>query len=53
VAQNPDFPALAAACGATGLRAASPAALTHAVRAALEGCGPTLIEAPESEFLAG
>jgi 5-guanidino-2-oxopentanoate decarboxylase len=53
VAQNPDFTALATACGATGLRAASPAALTHAVRAALERRGPTLIEASESEFLTG
>jgi 5-guanidino-2-oxopentanoate decarboxylase len=49
-AQNPDFAALAAACGATGLRVASPAALTQAVRAALERGGPTLIEARESEF---
>jgi thiamine pyrophosphate-dependent acetolactate synthase large subunit-like protein len=53
VAQNPDFPALAAACGATGLRVTGPAALTQAVHAALERSGPTLIEARESEFLAG
>ncbi len=53
VAQNPDFVALAAACGATGLRVASPAALTQAVRAALERRGPTLIEAHENAFLAG
>ncbi|HSY09040.1 MAG TPA: 5-guanidino-2-oxopentanoate decarboxylase [Steroidobacteraceae bacterium] len=50
VARNPDFPALAAACGAHGIQVASPAALTEAVRSALQRPGPTLIEALASEF---
>jgi 5-guanidino-2-oxopentanoate decarboxylase len=52
-ARNPDFLALAAACSASSVQVASPAALTQAVRAALVRRGPTLIEALESEFLAG
>jgi thiamine pyrophosphate-dependent acetolactate synthase large subunit-like protein len=53
VAQNPDFPALAAACGASGVQVATPAALTQAVHAALRRRGPTLIEVLASEFRAG
>jgi thiamine pyrophosphate-dependent acetolactate synthase large subunit-like protein len=52
-ARNPNFLALAKACGASGVQVASPAALAHAVGAALARRGPTLIEALESEFLAG
>lgn len=51
VARNPNFPALAVACGASGVQVASPAALAQAVRTALKRRGPTLIEALESEFL--
>jgi 5-guanidino-2-oxopentanoate decarboxylase len=51
VARNPDFPALAAAFGAFGTRVTSPAALTQAVRTALERRGPTLIEVLASDFL--
>jgi 5-guanidino-2-oxopentanoate decarboxylase len=50
VARNPNFPALAAACGAHGIQVASPAALAQALREALQRRGPTLIEALESEF---
>jgi 5-guanidino-2-oxopentanoate decarboxylase len=53
VAQNPNFPALAAACGASGVQVASPAALTQAVRTAFERRGPTLIEALAGEFPGG
>jgi thiamine pyrophosphate-dependent acetolactate synthase large subunit-like protein len=52
-ARNPDFLALAAACGASGVQAANPAALAQALHAALRRRGPTLIEVPASEFLAG
>lgn len=51
-ARNPDFMALAAACGAHGVRVANAQTLAQAVRAALGRPGPTLIEAPEREFLA-
>ena len=51
VARNPDFVALAAACGASGAQVRSPAALAQQLRAALTRRGPTLIEAPESAFL--
>ena len=51
VARNPDFPALAAACGACGTQVTSPAALTQAVRMALKRRGPTLIEVVASDFL--
>ena len=50
VARNPNFPALAAACGAHGIQVANPAALTQALREALQRRGPTLIEALASEF---
>ena len=52
-ARNPNFLALAGACGAYGVQVANAAALAEAVRAALSRRGPTLIEALESEFLAG
>jgi len=52
-ARNPDFQSLAHACGARGMQVTGPQQLTQAVRAALERSGPTLIEALESEFLAG
>jgi pyruvate dehydrogenase (quinone) len=44
VGRNPDFVALAEACGAAGCRVQEPAALTAALRAALDRGGPTLIE---------
>jgi 5-guanidino-2-oxopentanoate decarboxylase len=53
VARNPNFPALAAACGANGTQVASPAALTQAVRAALGRRGPTLIEVLAGAFPEG
>jgi 5-guanidino-2-oxopentanoate decarboxylase len=52
-ARNPNFLVLAGACGAYGVQVANPAELFEAVRAALSRRGPTLIEALESEFLAG
>jgi 5-guanidino-2-oxopentanoate decarboxylase len=51
-ARNPNFTALADACGAHGVQVANAAALFEAVRAALKRRGPTLIEALASEFLA-
>jgi 5-guanidino-2-oxopentanoate decarboxylase len=50
IARNPDFVALAAACGATGLRVHGAAPLEAAVRVALETPGPTLIEAVAADF---
>jgi 5-guanidino-2-oxopentanoate decarboxylase len=47
-ARNPNFLAFAKACGAAGVQVAGPAALEHAVRAALQHRRPTLIEALES-----
>jgi len=49
-ARNPDFPALAAACGAAGAQVRGPEALTTALRAALRGPGPTLLEARDTDF---
>ena len=48
--RNPDFQALAAACGAAGCRVRGPEALTQGVRAALEARGPTLLEARATDF---
>jgi thiamine pyrophosphate-dependent acetolactate synthase large subunit-like protein len=48
--RNPDFPALAAACGAAGARVRGPQALTEALRAALRAPGPTLLEARDTDF---
>jgi 5-guanidino-2-oxopentanoate decarboxylase len=48
--RNPDFVALAGACGAQGLRVHEAAALTEALRAALERRGPTLLEVVAADF---
>src|SRR5262249_2643507 len=45
VARNPDFVALAEACGAAAQRVHGPDQLAAAVRAALARPGPTLVEA--------
>ena len=50
VARNPDFVALAGACGATGVRVHEAAALAEALRAALARPGPTLVEAVAEDF---
>ena len=50
VARNPDFVALARACGAGAVRARDAAHLTEAVRGALDAAGPTLIEVPAANF---
>jgi 5-guanidino-2-oxopentanoate decarboxylase len=50
IAQNPDFVALARACGALAVRARGAAQLTEAVRGALAASGPTLIEVPAEDF---
>ena len=50
VGRNPDFVALAAACGAAGVQVRSPAALTQALRTSLSRSGPTLIEAVAADF---
>jgi 5-guanidino-2-oxopentanoate decarboxylase len=49
-ALNPDFVALAHACGAFGLRVPSGAALTQALTAALARPGPTLLEVDSADF---
>lgn len=48
--RNPDFVALAAACGATGVRVRGAEALSQATRAALTRSGPTLVEAVAADF---
>src|SRR5260370_14423473 len=50
IARNPDFVALATACGAESYREHDPAALTDAIRTALNHAGPPLIEAIASDF---
>jgi 5-guanidino-2-oxopentanoate decarboxylase len=50
IGRNPDFVALARACGAEGYRVHDPAALTEAIHGALAHAGPTLIEAVASSF---
>ncbi len=50
IARNPDFVALAHACGAEGYRVHGPAALTEALRTALSHAGPTLIEVMAASF---
>ena len=50
VARNPDFQALAGACGVRSLRAPDAAQLTLAVRTAIDADGPTLIEITEADF---
>jgi len=52
VARNPDFVALARACGAAGERVRDPVALTATVRAALVRPGPTLVEVVAADFSA-
>jgi thiamine pyrophosphate-dependent acetolactate synthase large subunit-like protein len=51
VALNPDFPAVARAFGADGVRASGPPALAEAIQQALARKGPTLIEAVEADFV--
>jgi len=48
--RNPDFVALAAACGARGRRLQGAAALTEELAAALRAPGPTLLEARDTDF---
>ena len=50
VARNPDFVALARACGAGAVRASNASRLTEAVRDALDTPGPTVIEVPAGDF---
>jgi 5-guanidino-2-oxopentanoate decarboxylase len=50
VGRNPDFAALASACGAAGVRVHNGGELTHAVRTALGRSGPTLVEAVAGDF---
>jgi 5-guanidino-2-oxopentanoate decarboxylase len=50
VARNPDFVALARACGAGAARANNASQLTEAVHGALHASGPTLIEVPAADF---
>jgi 5-guanidino-2-oxopentanoate decarboxylase len=53
VGRNPDFVALAHACGARGCRVHDAAALTGAIRTALSHPGPTVIEVVASSFEGG
>jgi 5-guanidino-2-oxopentanoate decarboxylase len=50
IARNPDFVALAHACGAEGYRVRHAAGLTDAIRTALNHAGPTLIEIIAADF---
>jgi 5-guanidino-2-oxopentanoate decarboxylase len=50
IGRNPDFPALARACGAAAERVTDPTALTQVLRAALKTVGPTLIEISAADF---
>jgi 5-guanidino-2-oxopentanoate decarboxylase len=50
IARNPDFVALARACGAEGHRVRDPAALSEAVKTAQTKGGPTLIEVTAAGF---
>jgi 5-guanidino-2-oxopentanoate decarboxylase len=50
IARNPDFVALARACGAAGVRVTDARALTEALRGALAHAGPTLIEVSAADF---
>jgi len=50
IARNPDFVALAQACGAPAVRASTAPALAQAIRGALEHSGPTLIEVVAADF---
>ena len=53
VARTPDFVALAAACGAAGVRVDRATALTEALREALRRPGPTLLEVTAADFRDG
>jgi thiamine pyrophosphate-dependent acetolactate synthase large subunit-like protein len=50
IARNPDFVALGKACGAESYRVHDAAALTEAIRTALNHAGPTLIEVVAASF---
>jgi thiamine pyrophosphate-dependent acetolactate synthase large subunit-like protein len=50
VARNPDFVALARACGASGARLPDAASLEAALQAALAHPGPTLLEVDAADF---
>jgi 5-guanidino-2-oxopentanoate decarboxylase len=50
VGRNPDFVALAKACGARAVRTTGAAALTESLRNALHAPGPTLIEIDAGSF---
>jgi thiamine pyrophosphate-dependent acetolactate synthase large subunit-like protein len=50
VARNPDFVALAHACGAAGARVPDVSALAEALRGALTRPGPTLLEVNATDF---
>jgi 5-guanidino-2-oxopentanoate decarboxylase len=50
VARTPDFAALATACGARGVRVKTAAALTDALRTALNYSAPTLIDVDAGSF---
>jgi 5-guanidino-2-oxopentanoate decarboxylase len=50
IGRNPDFVALAQACGAEGYRVHDPAALTEAIHTALSQAGPTLIDVVAAGF---
>jgi len=50
IGRNPDFVAIAHAYGAEGYRVHDPAALTEALRSALDHAGPTLIEMVAASF---
>jgi len=50
VARNPDFVALAHACGAAGARLRDAASLAAALRDALARSGPTLLEVDATDF---
>jgi len=51
VARNPDFVALARACGAEAVRVATLEMLGERIRAALERRGPTLLELASGDFV--
>jgi len=52
VGRNPDFVALAQACGAAGVRVRAAAALSEALHAALARAGPTVLEVVAADFQA-
>jgi thiamine pyrophosphate-dependent acetolactate synthase large subunit-like protein len=52
VGRNPDFVALARACGAAGTRVPDAASLESELASALARRGPTLLEVKASDFRA-